>query len=229
VIIHFGNSRRLLLPGVAAIFAALAFSGCATRPKTYHAPDATKFNAASKKLEANIEKTGATIELAQARVSAAQKNYDEVATASIDVRDRVVALAKVVPPEILPEVNQLLTVVEEKIRKEGELSENLKGAYSEIEQAKKFNADSATFKAEVQSHFETYQRGAIQNATDATDERNKRIVAEKKVIQQKIFRWLWRIGGGVIILSIIGLFILWLLGKWTVKGVVTAAKVYVGR
>ena len=211
---------------IALVALALCASGCATRPKTYHAPDATKFNASSKKLGRAIEKTDATISRAQAHVSAAQKNYDKVSSASVDLRDRVVALSKVVPPEIVPEVNKLLAAVDAKIVTEGALSTNLNAANAEIEQAKKDNAASAVYKAEVQSHFEVYQRGAIQNAAIATDERNARIVAEKKVIQQKILRWVWRIFGGFIALAIGALFVLWLLGKWSFKGATTAARAY---
>jgi len=214
--------RRLSLQnfGIACALAAVAFSadGCATRAKTYHAPDATKFNASSKKLGANIEKTAETIERAQARVAAAQKNYDEVASASLDVRDRVVKLAQAVPPETLPEINQLLAVVDAKIQKEGELSENLTGAYSEIEQAKQYNADSATFRSALQSDFEVYQRGAIQNAADATAERNLRIKAEQQLAKEKWLRLFWRIGGGVLVLGLIALVVLWFMGKWSIKG-----------
>lgn len=213
----------LYLPSsiLAALFSILVFltlTGCVTRPKTYHAPDATKFNASSKKLGENIEKTGGTISRAQVRVSAAQKNYDQVASASVDVRDKVVAISKVVPLEFLPEINQLLAAVDAKILKEGELAGNLDGANAEIEQAKKDNAASAVFKAEVQSHFETYQLRATQSAAIATEERNARIVAEKQIVQQKIFRILWKIGGGLLVLGIIALIVLWFLGKVSIKG-----------
>lgn len=196
---------------------ALGAGGCATRPKTYHAPDPAKFNASAKKLGVNIEKTGATIGRAQARVAAAQKNYDEVATASVDVKDRVVALSKAVPPELLPEVNQLLAAVEAKQLKEGELSVNLDGAYSEIEQAKRDNTASATLKATMQSDFEVYKTGAIQNAAIATNERNLRIVAEKQVFQQKLLRWMWRIFGVFILIGIGVLIFLWFTGKVSIK------------
>jgi hypothetical protein len=205
---------------------ALGAGGCVTRPKTYHAPDPAKFYASSKKLSEKIEKTGATIARAETQVAAAQKDYDVVAAASIDVRDRVVALSKVVPPEFLPEINQLLGVIEQKQIKEGELSGNIDGAYGEIEQAKKDNAASATAKATLESDFEVYKKGAIQNAADATDERNNRIAAEKQVLQQKLLRWMWRIFGVFILIGAGVLIFLWFTGKWTIKGATTAARAY---
>jgi hypothetical protein len=223
-------SRLAAVLSITALFgSSLVFSGCVTRPKTYHAPDATKFKESAKKLEVNIEKTGATIDRAQLRVAAAQKDFDEVSSASIEVRDRVVELSKIAPPELLPKFEELLAIVDEKTKKEGELSQNLEGAYSEIEQAKKDNNVSETLRTSVLSDFEVYQRGAIKNAADATNERNARIVAEKQVLREKIFRWIWRIGGGVVLLALVGVFILWIAGKWTFKGSIAAAKVYLGR
>lgn len=206
------------LRSLIVIAIATALTSCATRPKTYAPPDATQVTATTKRLSDAVTKASETATRAERHVKQAQKANDQVAAESATVVNLVNELAKLVPPELAPKVDELKGAVDRQQVATGELTLHLSGAQSEHEQLTKDNLESWAAKIALQVAQARYQADAKQIAQHATDERNARIAAEKQLSREKWARLFWKIGGGFLVLGIIALFILWLAGKWSIKG-----------
>jgi hypothetical protein len=209
------SGRALSIILAASLF---LFSSCATRPKTYTAPDATKVTAATKRLAAAIAKSGETAVRVEAKVREAQENFDRVAASSVSVLAQVHDLEQLVPAELKPRVADLKSAINAQIVDQDKTSESLSGARTELAEFKKDVGEMNAAKVELQSAQTKYQSDAAIVAIAATSERNHRIAAEKQLTQQKIFKWLWRIGGGAVVGGVILLFVT---GKLSIKAIRT--------
>jgi hypothetical protein len=200
---------------IAALSAvALCAGGCVTRPKVYKAPDASKVIATSKRLSAAIDRENETRARAETKVQEAQASEDRVAEHSASVLQLIRELEPFIPAEQKPKFNELKTSADAQIAEEGNLSTALAGVRGEITQLK---ADQAAVVKERDQLVKVDQPKLFadgkQLAQSATDERNARIVAEKQLVQQKIFRILWTVGGSVAVLLIVVIIVLAMLGK----------------
>jgi hypothetical protein len=207
------------------ILTAIVLSACATRPKTYTAPDATKVMASAKRLSAAVTKASDTAVRAQLKVADAQQSADRVAADSVTVINQVNELAKLVPPELLPKVTDLQTAVEAQQIEEGNLSTHLAGAQKEQAQLTKDLDEAKAAKIELQTNQAKYQADAQGLADDASVERNARIVDEKKL---SWYRWHWwgswiALGAGVLACGIFAF--LKFTGRLTLSAAQVAAKV----
>lgn len=187
---------------VCLIAIALVFSNCATRPKTYTAPDARRLTTA-------IDKAAATEARARAHIESAQKKADELSVTSASVLAQVKELKALVPPELLPKVEALEQNANLQLVQEGEIETHLAGARSEHGTLTKELVESKAAKLEYTFKAETL-------ATVATKSDKARYDAQSQLIQQKIFKWVFRIGGGLIVILVIVLFVA---GKLSIAGI----------
>lgn len=209
--------RRLSLQKFAVLAAlALCGGGCVSPAKTFHAPDPAKVIASTKRLSDSVAKATATAERAAAHVQAAQKAADIVAAESASGLSLINELLGLVPPELKGKVENLRESFDRQQVAEGDLSVQLSGAQKEHEQLAKENAESKAAKIALESDQGKYQGAASQLALAATKSDQARYAAQSQLIQQKIWRWAWRIGGGLIVLVIILLFVA---GKISIAGI----------
>lgn len=204
---------------------ALCVGGCATKPKTWSAPDSKRVDAASRRLSDAEKKVSETADRAEARIVAAQKNTDKLAAHSASVIRLVKELGLLVPPELKPKADALEAAVDAQQSEEGDLVTNLSGARSEMELLRKKDLPEVrNAKQESDDAVAEYKGKAALIAADATAERAARIAAERQLSREKWMRLLWKIGGGFLVLGLIALVVLFALGKISWSGI----KLYLG-
>jgi chromosome segregation ATPase len=185
---------------ICIILVGPALSGCAIHHKTYSAPDAAKVNASEKRLSDAVTKATDAAARAQSHIEAAQKAADRAAAESASVINLTGQLAIQVPEHLRSEVAELRTAVDAQQSAEGELSVQLAGAYKDHGELRGHLEEANQAKAEALQARTEYQNEAGQLARRATEERDRRISAEKKL---SWYRWHWwgswiALGAGVI-------------------------------
>lgn len=203
---------------------ALLFTSCATRPKTYNAPDASKVTATTKRLSAAIAKSEATRVRVEAKIQESQVSADKLSTTSASVLTLLRDLEPFIPPEQKPKFDELKAAADSQIVEEGKLSASIAGTRGEVEQLKKDHAAVVTERDQLVVDQSKYQESAQGIANDATNERNLRIKAEAQLAKEKWIRLAWKIGGGLFVAIIIGVIVLFCLGKLGWAGAKIAAK-----
>lgn len=197
-------------------FLALSCAGCTAPAKKYSAPDATRVAASTRRFSESVAKSSAIAARAKSHVEAAQKAAGAEAAESATIINLVDELAGLVPPELKGKVEELKQSVDRQQAAAGDLATHLSGAQADHEQLAKQNAESTAAEIALKSDQAKYQAGAAAIAAAATNESARRYRAESQLIQQKIWRLAWRIGGGLIVLVVIVLFIA---GKISIAGI----------
>jgi hypothetical protein len=193
------------------LFAAALLPACATRPTIYRAPDSSKVAATTKRLSAAIDRESETWDRAQTKVQAAQKSYDKIAGHSASVLQLIKELEPFIPDEQKEKFDELKTSADAQITEEGNLSVSITGANGEIEQGKKDHTVVVQERDNLKEDQASYQEAAGKIADDATAESREKSAEidaiKKQLTSQKILKWVWRIGGGAIVIGIIALFV----------------------
>jgi hypothetical protein len=209
-----------------AAAAAVLLSSCVTRPKIYKAPDPTRVIETTKRLSAAIDRANATTARAETKLQEAQASEDRVAGHSASVLQLLRELKPNIPAELMPKFVELENSADAQIAEEGILSTATAGARGEVAQLKQDQAGIVKEKGQLMVDQATHFIEDRQLAAAATYERNARIAAEKKLVQQKIFRILWTVGGSfaaLLVVVAIGLAICGKLGWGLAKiGIKTA-------
>lgn len=196
--------RLLLLISVLA----LSCASCTAPARKYSAPDFKRVDAAATRLSAAHGKLAATTARAETKLAAAQKNADAIAEHSASIISLVDQLAKLAPPEMQPRVADLKTAVQSEQIETGDLVTNLSGAQTEIGRLKQKEIPEAiAAKSESDAAVAAVKIDARKTADAATSESSRRYKAESQLLSHKIFKWVFRIGGGLIVVVIIALFI----------------------
>jgi hypothetical protein len=207
---------RFLLVVPAA--AAMLFASCATKPTVYQAPDASKVAATTKRLSAAIAKQAETTARVEAKAQEAQESSDRIAEHSASVLQIIRELEPFIPAEQRPKFDELKTAADAQIAEEGKLATIQAGERGEIEQLKKDNALVVKERDRlVQVDLPKYQADAKKTADAATRESAEKVEYKKQLTSQKILGWLWKLGGGAVVLVIIALVVLWWTGKLAFK------------
>jgi hypothetical protein len=207
---------RFLLVVPAA--AAMLFTSCATKPTVYRAPDASKVTATTKRLSAAIAKQAATTVRVEAKAQEAQQSSDRIAAHSASVLTLIRELEPFIPAEQKPAFDALKKSADDQIAEEGKLAAIQAAERAEIEQLKKDNALVVQERDRlVQVDFPEYQANAQKTADSATRESAEKVEYKKQLTSQKILGWLWKLGGGAVVLVIIALVVLWWTGKLAFK------------
>lgn len=152
----------------------LSLGACATAPRHYQPPDPTKMNASRQRLGTAVTKSRATATKAKSQVGEAKK-------ISASVNEKLTALKKKVPKELVPVVEEIEVAQKQQDAKLTETIETqtvLEGQLTE--------ADNAKLQHEKDDL--EYQGKAGTLADTATAERNARIKAEKAL---SWYRWHW--------------------------------------
>jgi hypothetical protein len=203
----------LVVPAAAALL-----SSCATKPTVYKAPDASRVTATTKRLSAAIAKQVETTKRVEAKAQQAQESSDRIAAHSASVLSLLRALEPFIPAEQKPKFDELKAAADAQIVEEGKLSTIQAGERGEIEQLKKDNALVVQERDRlVQVDFPKYQADAQKIADSATRESAEKVEYKKQLTSQKILGWLWKLGGGAVVLVIIALVVLWWTGKLAFK------------
>lgn len=203
---------RIGLMGLMAA-AALSLSACATRHKTYTAPDPAKVNAATKRVEDDLVKARNISREARKFVTDAQKNADRITIQAADLEGKAAILLASVPEELKPQALEILKGIREQQFSIGELSTNLAGAQKKNDDLEQHQTKTDAHVLELKAEQTSYFAKAQELAATATMEREYRIKAEKQLVKEKWIRILWKIGGGFILLLIVGGVILFFMGK----------------
>lgn len=153
---------------------AIFFSGCATAPRHYLPPDATKMNASRQRLGQAVEKSRATASRAKSQVIEAQN-------LSSARNEKLAALKKQVPKELVPAVEDIEAASQQQDAKLAEAVETQIVLESQLTEA-----DNAKIQHEKDDL--EYQGKAGGLADTATSERNARIKAENSL---SWYRWHW--------------------------------------
>lgn len=202
-------------------FATALLCSCAARPKIYSAPDASKVNAAAKRLAVAISETSARAIHAEEKVVAAKKSFDLVAAESVSVRSKIAELKKILPAEYQPHIAELEGAANRQQAEEGNLSTYLSGAQSELSTLKQENlpeVDAA--RDELREATEKYQLDSVALANNATRESSEKVAFQNQLQSEKRRRLLWRILGGGSVLLVVGVVVVLLVtGKISIAAI----------
>jgi uncharacterized protein YhaN len=198
---------------LAIICAASLLGACATSHKTYQPPSNVKLEASTKRLAAAVEKATSTAARAREHIEAAQAAAKKEAVTAKELGKQVDELIALLPPELKPRGDALKKAVAEDQADVGDIATHVYGAQLEHVQLGKDLFEANAAKLQVNEDKREYYANASKLAQDATDEREARIAAEKQLTKEKVFRWLWRIGGGFFVLLIIAGIVLFFTGK----------------
>lgn len=162
------------LKSIAVVLCALLLGACATPPRKYQPPDATKMNASRQRLGQAVEKSRATAGKAKSQVVEAQK-------ISVTVNEKLMALKKKAPKELVPLIEEIEAGQKEE---DGKLTEAI-GTQTVLE-SQLTEADAA--KVQHEKDDGEYQGKAQLLADNATKENQSAVSAEKKL---SWYRWHW--------------------------------------
>jgi septal ring factor EnvC (AmiA/AmiB activator) len=170
-----------------AVALILAFSmfGCATRPRTYVAPDSSRLEASTTKVAVAVAKAHTAAQKAQQNVSDASKEAKEIREETAKIEN--------VPQSLVVKVNDLDGKLDEALSNHAELTARLE------------EADQA--KADVEKDKADYIQRADALAQQATSENSSRVADEKKL---SWYRWHWWgswivLGAGVVLCVVLGI------------------------
>lgn len=201
-----------------SLAAAACLTSCASKPTVYQAPDASKVAATTKRLSAAIAKQAETTVRVEAKAQEAQQSSDRIAAHSASVINLLRELEPFIPAEQKPKFDELKTSADAQIVEEGKLATIQATERGEIEQLKKDNALVVQERDRlVQVDLPKYQADAKKIADNATRESAEKVEYRKQLTSQKILGWLWKLGGGAVVLVIVALVVLWWTGKLAFK------------
>lgn len=202
---------------LAFIGCAVLLSSCTTPHKTYLPPSNAKVTASTKKVVDGATAAHTSARAAKTHVEAAQKHNDALLVTGLDLQQKLDAIIKIAPPESQAALAQVKTDATDIQSHADGLQTELKGAHTKQDETEvhqtKLDQDIAQLKIDQGQ----YQSNAQTLATDATNEREARITAESQLLKQKILGWIWKIGGGAVVIGIIILIVLWFTGKLAFK------------
>lgn len=161
----------------------------------YTPPDASK-------LRASTTRVSVAVDRAHTHAREAQGKVNEAAAIAKKVHEETKRIENV-PPSVVEGLVSLELRLDEARQTQASLEKDL------------VEADQA--KADAKRDGEAYFQSAQKLADYATDERAKRIKAEKEASHLKWNSWLYRILGTVGVILMIGLIVLWIMGRLAIK------------
>lgn len=212
---------------IATLQLLVAFTLCSCST-TYHAPDATKLKAAAKKLDKAITQSRSTATKAKAKHQEAQAKHQESENAanevflnSLDIDKKLDELSKQAPPELQPFVKAVQDVRTDQKNHESNLEKRLaeedvilKDEAKLHEQLTTDNQAVITAKTDWDNESNNYQKAAAVVAATATED-NKKLSGQ--LWKQKLLSALGVTGAIVFVVTLVGGFIAWKLGKLAIK------------
>lgn len=185
-------NRIYRILSILCILSSVMFlSSCATQPRTYAPPDATK-------LRQSTTRVSQAVDAAHTSARKAQGSVNEAATLAKRNRAAVSKL-KDVPPEVLSGLAEQETKLAEVQQQQVELDRHL--------------AEADAAKAQVEKDKADYFGQAQKLADAATNERNARIKAEKALSWYRWHSWMLKIVGALAVVGIGVLVFLWFTGR----------------
>lgn len=202
---------------LAILCCGLLIGACSTPHKTYHPPSNAKVTASTKRVTDGATAAHSSSRAAKLHVEAAQKHNDALLVTGLDLQQKLDAIIKIAPPELQPALAAVkIDATDMQTHADG-MKVELDGAHKKQDETEahqiKLDQDIAQLKVDQGQ----YQANAQTLATDATNEREARITAEGQLLKQKILGWLWKLGGGAVVIGTIVLVILWFTGKLAFK------------
>lgn len=200
------------MKGIALLFVAIILCSCTTPAKTYRAPNDARVVATTKTLNEKVQKAVATASKARQSTKEAQASALRLVKLAKDVSEKLEILAARVPAELKPLVQDVRAAAQAQAAEEAIIR-----AKTELTFGHQANLEVQLNEAErarlaVIAAQDEYQLGAGEIARDATDESQRRFEAESQLLQQKLYRWLFRGLIGTVLLVGIAVVIAWKLG-----------------
>lgn len=212
---------------VATLQLALAFTLCSCGT-TYYAPDATKLKASAVKLKKAIVKSHDTAKKAKvkhAEVRAKHEESEQAANASLlnslDIDEKLKHLSEQAPPELQSLIKEVQNVRTEQKNHESDLEKRLAEEKTLIEQEQtiheqltKDNSEVTSAENDVHRDGTAYLQEAEALAKRATEDNEK---LSSQLWKQKLLSALGITGAIVFVVTLVGGFIAWKLGKLAIK------------
>lgn len=201
------------IPVIVAAMLLFAFCSCTTPHKTFRPPSSAQVDKSNKILTEKVARARETATKSRQATLEAQESAKKLMALAKTMKEKLGVIKERVAPEIIPLVTEAQTTAlaqdSEELVLRSKLSEAVE--FNDVLQQRQQEEESA--RAQLQFDQNTYALGAADLARDATTEREKRITVEKKLLQQRLLGWLWKVGGGLVLLAVVALVILWLSGK----------------
>lgn len=202
---------------IFVIFVAALLCSCTTPEKTYHAPNDAHIVATTKTLNEKVQKAVQTAYKARQATSEAQESAKRLIGLAKTVSDKLEALRKNVPAEYRGAVEDVQTAEKAQSNEEAVIRQKtLDAAGHQTNLEVQLNEAERARRAVIAAQDE-YQLGAGEIARDATDESRRRFKAESQLLQQKLYRWLFRGALGTILIVGVLVVIAWKLGWKFIK------------
>jgi ABC-type enterochelin transport system substrate-binding protein len=184
----------------ASLALCLLLPGCGTKEQTFNAPDPAKVIQATSKVKASQKAAHDTHQKEREKVKLAQENVDALSLASVGALEKLDALTKIAPVELLPPIAAIRLDVDRMQHIELILSQNLASAWVKSDETEKHLNDTDARIAELEKEHANYYSDAQAIADTATALNARVIELEKKV---SWYRWHWwgswiALGAGVL-------------------------------
>lgn len=202
---------------LALIGCAVLLCSCATAHKTYLPPSNAKVTASTKKVVDGATAAHATSRAAKAYVEAAQKHNDALLVTGLDLQQKLDAIIKIAPPELQSALAAVKADSTDMQAHADRLKTELDGAHTKQDETEAHQVKLDQDISQLKIDQGQYEANAQTLATNATNEREARITAEGQLLKQKILGWIWKLGGGAVVIGIIALIFLWFTGKLAFK------------
>lgn len=209
---------ELTCPLLLAIAALFICASCTTPAKIFHAPNDAKVKAAASDLSVKVARARETAQKAKQTTEEAKALHDKIA---IDTEALKAALAKfgtTLPAEYQGPLREITdNLLEALLLENADLKEKLRQAVAWNVQLDQQNREAETARQKLQVEQDNYAGAAIALAQEATLADQKRYNAERQNVKNRLLRFLWGSGLGVLVIGGIVLVILWKAGKFGVK------------
>lgn len=202
---------------LAFVGCAVLLSSCSTPHKTYQPPSNAKVTASTKKVVDGAASAHSSARAAKTHVEAAQKHNDALLVTGLDLQQKLDSIIKIAPPELQSALTAVKGDATDMQNHAAGLQTELHGAHVKQDETESHQVKLDQDIAQLKIDQGQYQSSAQTLATDATNEREARITAESQLLKQKIWGWIWKLGGGAVVIGIIALIILWFTGKLAFK------------
>lgn len=209
---------------LAIISCALLFGSCVAPAKKFKAPSDVKVKATQKVLTEKQVQARATAKKAREATLKAQRSARDLIALANNVKDKLGILLGKVPPELIPMVTDIQTAHEAETKQEEQVRTDVADAVAWNTRLEEHQKEEEKARVDTISAADEYAGAAAGLAQEATDADARRYKAESQLLKEKVYRILWKIGGGLFVTILIVVIALWLFGKLGLVGAKIAAK-----
>lgn len=210
---------------VVSIFGcALILGACVSPAKVWKPTSDVKVKATAKVLNEKVATARATAVKSQAATQAAQASAQKLIALSADVQSKLAVLKAAVPKEAIPLVDAVSAAVVLQTNEEAISRQRTTEAVAWDTQLAVQLADAEKARLATVAATDEYAVGDAGLAQDATNERADKIKVQKALIASRFGGFLMKAGAILFVVVVIGLVILWFMGKLSLGAAAVASK-----